>query len=121
MSAEAGGKVISKGGSYVVEGASLKCSLGGTSSQLKVTTGHGVDIKGKKQANIGDHVGGKNIETFGTCSRASPPPPCIMATAMEWVGGKETVFIGGKQALLNTSINMCMCGGIIIITNDGQS
>lgn len=105
---------------YVVEGATLICTLGSVPSKLQIPKDHKVYIKGKRQANIGDHKGGANILSFGPCKRSSPPPPCIMATSMKWVGGKENVYIAEEEALLSTSVNMCSCGGVIRIVSDGQ-
>ena len=110
----------SGGESYVVEGAVLSCTLGTSSSRLSLPDGHHIYINEKKQANIGDHRGGKNIKSFGACRRSTPPPACIMATGSKWVNGKENVLIDGEPALLDVSSAMCSCGGVISISNDGQ-
>jgi len=117
------GSIISGGGggkSYVVEGATLTCTLGSMENQLQIPNDHHVYINDKKRTNIGDHSGGQNIMSFGPCHRADPPPPCIMATVMNWVGGKEDVFVDDQEALLNTSLNLCACGGVISVEKDGQ-
>ncbi len=115
-------EIISGSGSetYVVEGATLTCTLGSCQNQLQIPNNHQIYINGKKRANIADHAGGANIMSFGTCSRSVPPPPCIMATSMKWVGGKDNVLVDSEPALLNVSINLCTCGGVISIVNDGQ-
>lgn len=105
---------------YVVEGATLMCTLGGKPSNLKIPNSHNVYINSKSRANIGDHRGGENIMSFGPCARAVPPPPCIMATGSKWIGGKDDVLIDGELALLNTSVSICNCGGVISIIDDGQ-
>jgi len=105
---------------YVVEGATLACTLGGNQNRLQIPNEPNIYINGKKQANIADHIGGFNIMSFGPCSRSIPPPPCIMATANKWVNGKPDVFVNDEMALLNTSINLCACGGIISVVDDGQ-
>jgi hypothetical protein len=110
----------SGGKTYVVEGATLTCSLGTIQNQLQIPKSHNIYIKGIKQANIGDHGGGSNILSFGPCHRSSPPPPCVMATSMKWVGGKENVFVDDEEAILNTSVNFCACGGVVSIVDDGQ-
>jgi len=108
------------GPSTVVEGATLTCTLGSHSNQLQIPNEPNIHIGNKRQATIADHIGGFNIMSFGPCFRAVPPPPCIMATVNKWVGGKENVFINGEPALLNTSVNLCACGGVISIVDDGQ-
>ena len=105
---------------YVVEDATLTCSLGTRTNKLKIPNDHKVYLSGKRRANIGDHIGGENIMSFGSCRRAEPPPPCIMATVMKWIGGKDNVKVDDELALINTSINLCACGGVIRIRNDGQ-
>jgi len=105
---------------YVVEGATLTCTLGSNLNQLQIPNRRCILINGKKQANIADHIGRFNIISFGSCSRSIPPPPCINATINKWVNGKENGFVDDEQALLNTSINLCACGGVISIVNDGQ-
>ena len=106
--------------SYVVEGATLACTLGGITNRLQIPINKNITINGKEQANIADHIGGMNIMSFGPCSRAIPPLPCIMATGNMWVGGKPNVLVDGMPALLNTSVNLCLCGGVISIINNGQ-
>ena len=108
------------GVSYVVEGAKLKCTFGAQTSSLCVPGGHGVTIGGKNRANISDHMGGKNIMTFGICKCSSPPPPCSMATTMPWLNGKMDVLVDGQPALIKDSMAMCTMGGVITIENDGQ-
>ena len=122
MNTDISAKIIGNTGSqtYVVEGATLTCTLGGNQNQLRIPTDPKIYINGKKQANIADHIGGFNIMSFGPCSRSIPPPPCIMATVNKWVNGKSNVFINDEMALLNTSINLCACGGVISVVNDGQ-
>ena len=105
---------------YVVEGATLTCTLGTIQNQLQIPDSHGIYINGIKRANVADHVGGVNIMSFGPCRRAFPPPPCIMATIMKWVKGKEDALINDEPALQNISLNLCACGGVISIVDDGQ-
>lgn len=106
--------------SYVVDGATLRCTLGSSSSSLSLPQGHQVYLRGKKQANAADHIPIRNIGCFGSCSRSCPPPPCVVATASNWINPKSDVYVGEDKALLNTSICFCSCGGVISITDDGQ-
>jgi hypothetical protein len=104
---------------YVVEGATLECTLGVTSSKLVVTP-HGVMLTDKNGANIGDAKPFINILPFGACNITSPPKPCTPACAM-WIGGKEDVHFEGLPALLNTDKLVCTAGGgMIRITDSGQ-
>ena len=117
------GAIIAGGGggqTFVVEGATLTCTLGTVTNQLEIPNDHCVYLSGKRRANVGDHIGGENIMSFGPCHRAEPPPACIMATVMKWIGGKTDVCLDDNQALVNTSINLCACGGVISIVEDGQ-
>lgn len=106
--------------SYVVEGAKLKCSLGTTNSKLMMPTGHGVYIKGKKQANILDMKPMYNILPFCNCMKSAPPLPCTPLVAMPWLNGKLDVIIGSSGALIDKSTVVCPFGGIISIVDDGQ-
>lgn len=106
--------------SYVVEGAKLKCTFGAATSSLCLPDGHNIMLGGKKRANISDHVGGKNIMSFGSCKCSVPPPPCSMATMMPWITGKTDVLVDGQPALTKDSMTICSCGGVITIENDGQ-
>ena len=105
---------------YVVEGATLRCTFGSSSSILQIPCDRGIYRRDKKEANVADHVGGKNIMSHGSCMRASPPPPCIMGTTSKWVRGKDDVLVDDEMALLKTSINFCSCGGVVYIVDDGQ-
>ena len=103
--------------SYVVEGATLECSLGSTPSKLMLPIGHGVYIWDKKQANISDMKSLYNILPFGVCKGSEP---CVPAVVIYWVNGKEDVFIDKHNALVDTSIAFCARGGVIKVTDDGQ-
>lgn len=104
---------------YVVEGATLECTLGSGTSSLRIPNSHGNTIQGRKRANVGDHIGGENILSFGSCRRDFPPPSCIMATNMKWINGQNGVNVDGEPALIDKSITFCSCGGVISIVNNG--
>ena len=109
----------SGGLTYVVDGATLQCTLGGATSTFTIPS-RNVFIQGSKRGNVDDHVGGVNIHSFGPCARADPPPPCIMATVSPWINGKSDVLVEGEQALTDKSINICACGGVVSVVDDGQ-
>ena len=105
---------------YVVEGATLECSLGVASSRLLVAQPHGIELRGKNRANIGDSKPFVNIVPFGGCTITSPPKPCTPACAM-WLVGKADAQIRGLPALLSTDKLVCTAGGgLIQITDSGQ-
>lgn len=120
--------------SYVVEGATLKCSCGDRESRLNVLT-HNIGIKNKAQANIMDYKPTVNVMPFGQCSSLANPivaaataankgvlkkMPCIPVLTMPWINGKTDKQVGGFPALLDKSTNMCLYCGRITIENDGQ-
>lgn len=120
---------------YVVEGATLKCSFGDKESKFKIPVTHKVFIEGKPQGNIMDFKPTVNILPFGDCSSLANPVvaaataanngvlkkmPCIPATVSPWVKGKDDVLIEYSPALLNESTNTCMWCGLIEIKKDGQ-
>ena len=86
-------------------------------------------------ANIMDSKPFLNILPFGACmSLANPtvaaataaalgvltPMPCIPATVGPWVPGSPTVLLGNMPTLSNTSMLMCMWGGVISVLAPGQ-
>jgi len=119
----------------VCMGAMLKCSFGMAPSSL-VPTPKPVMTSNVPAANIGDHVPMMNVMPFGMCqSLANPtvagataaamgaltPMPCIPSTPAPWVPGAPTVMLCNLPALDNTSKLMCIWGGVIEITNAGQT
>ncbi|WP_124065061.1 DUF4280 domain-containing protein [Clostridium sp. E02] len=104
----------------VKEGAVLKCSLGTTTSQLKVPKGHGACIQGKNQATVADHIPNENIMPFGMCTKNVPSVPCNPSITLKWINGKKDHQLQGEMALINTCMVPCMQGGIIKIDQSGQ-
>jgi hypothetical protein len=93
-------------------------------------------------ANIMDNKPGKNIPPFGMCTTQSnpavlaattaattaaagvytpTPAPCTPVTSAPWAPGSPTVMIGNQPALNDLSKLTCQYGGVIIITNPGQT
>lgn len=120
----------------VCMGAMMTCSFGAAPSSLivlptnKTTTGYMPD------ANIMDNIPFVNIMPFAMCSSlANPtvaaattaalgvltPMPCIPVTVAPWVPGSATVMIGNMPALNNSCSLNCMWGGVITISNAGQT
>lgn len=116
-------------------GAMMKCSFGMAPSTL-MPTPKTVMTSNMVAANILDHKPIINILPFGMCqSMANPtvaaataaamgvltPMPCIPNTPAPWVPGAPTVMLCNAPALNNTSKLMCIWGGVIEITNAGQT
>lgn len=120
----------------VVAGAQLSCSFGTSPASLSVPPVNRVDASQQNSATIQDHVPMLNIPPFGMCQcPANPevaaataaalgvltPQPCIPATASPWTPGAPTVLINEQPALDDSSICLCMWGGVISITDAGQT
>jgi hypothetical protein len=116
-------------------GALLQCSFGLAPSTLVVLPTNKV-VTPTPAATIMDHAPLVNIMPFGMCnSLANPtvaaataaamgaltPMPCLPATAAPWVVGAPTCLIGNMPALNSTSTLLCMWGGVITISNPGQT
>jgi hypothetical protein len=122
-------------GQQVCMGAMLQCSFGVAPSTLVVLPANRV-LTGTPAANIMDNKPMVNVPPFGMCqSMANPtvaaataaalgvltPMPCVPVTPAPWIVGAPTVLIGNMPALNNTSKLMCIWGGVIQITNPGQT
>jgi RHS repeat-associated protein len=121
---------------YVVEGATLKCSCGDRTSKLQTPGRKNVRIQNKLQANIMDFKPMKNIQPFGQCSSLTNPTvaaataanhgrlkkmPCVPNITISWINGKSDNKMDGAPALLAKSTNCCLYGGVISITDSGQT
>lgn len=119
----------------VTNGATLMCSFGMAPSTLVVTPASRV-LAGTPAANIGDCIPNSNILPFGMCqSLANPavasatsaaggvltPQPCVPAIAGTWMPGSPTVLVGGKPAVNQSCKCMCAYGGVVQVTNPGQT
>lgn len=116
-------------------GAMMQCSFGVAPSTLVVLPTN-CTLTGTPAATIMDHAPIVNVPPFGMCQSPSNPTvaaataaalgvltpmPCVPVTAAPWVVGSPTVMIGSMPALNNTSKLMCSWGGVIQITNPGQT
>ena len=119
----------------VCMGAMLQCSFGAAPSSLVVLPKNKV-LTGTPDANIMDNVPMVNIMPFAMCSSmANPtvaaataaalgaltPMPCVPVIPAPWVPGAPTVLIGNMPALDNNCKLTCAYGGMIQITNPGQT
>jgi hypothetical protein len=122
-------------GMLVVQGAMMSCSFGAAPATLNVLP-EKLIMCGTPAANIMDHKPNVNIAPFGMCnSMANPqvasataaaqgvltPQPCIPVTTAPWAPGSPLVLVKGQPALNNSSKCMCNWGGVIQITNPGQT
>ena len=106
------------GGSFVVNGAKVSCSMGSVEVPLRTTPGRSVKLRGKDRANIADCIPLVNVGPFGVCKTTTMP--CVPACAM-WLNGKNDVLVNGMPALLDKSKAICPVGaGILKIEDDGQ-
>ncbi|HEX4276004.1 MAG TPA: DUF4280 domain-containing protein [Bryobacteraceae bacterium] len=119
----------------VCMGGMLQCSFGAAPSSLVVLPQNQV-LTGTPAANIMDGKPLVNIPPFGMCSSiANPtvasatatalgvltPMPCVPVTPAPWAPGAPTVLIANMPALDNNSKLMCNWGGVIQVTNPGQT
>ena len=119
----------------VCMGAMMQCSFGVAPSSLVVLPANKV-LTATPDANIMDNKPMVNIMPFATCSSMSnpvvaaataaalgalTPMPCIPAIPAPWAPGSPTVLIANMPALNNSSKLMCAYGGVIQITNPGQT
>jgi hypothetical protein len=119
----------------VCMGATMMCSFGAAPSTLVVLPTNKT-LTGTPAANIMDNKPIVNIPPFGVCSSpANPtvaaataaalgvltPMPCLPVTAAPWAPGAPTVLIANMPALDSNSKLMCNWGGIIQISDPGQT
>lgn len=121
-------------GLIVTGGASLQCSFGMAPSVLMVLPTCKVMVS-QFVATIMDNKPLVNIMPFGMCTTPSNPTvaaataaalgvltpmPCVPVTVAPWVPGQPTVLVGVFPVLTDSSILMCMWGGVIKINFAAQ-
>ena len=123
------------GESFVVNGAMMTCTFGLAPSSLIVLPVRTKQIGNMPRANIMDFAPMVNIMPFGMCNTLSnpvvaaataaklgvfTPAACIPAVTAPWMPGSPQSMVQGQPALTNMSQCICMWGGVIRFTNDGQ-
>lgn len=108
----------------VVEGATLRCSLGTRTSQLRASIRPNDQLYGgRKICCARDSNLGINIAPFGDCRFHNGP--CILKASGEWkpyaLNLNVRTMDGHSPALVRTSLLVCAFGGLIQIQNAGQS
>lgn len=113
----------------------LKCSFGTAPSTMTVLPANMVKTA-TPIANIMDNIPMTNIMPFAMCQSTSNPTvasatsaaqgvltpmPCTPVTTAPWSPGSPTVLIANQPALNDSCKLMCTWGGMIEITNAGQS
>jgi len=121
--------------SYVVTGAMMMCTFGMAPSSLVVLPVRTKMLSNVPRGNIMDFAPMVNIMPFGMCNTPSNPTvaaataaamgvltpmPCIPAITTPWMPGNPMVLVQGQPALTRMCRNMCMWGGQISFTTDGQ-
>ena len=122
--------------SYVTASAQLMCPFGDAGGVLSVTSQQKFLIQGRPVATVQDAAPLVNIPSMGMCkSLMNPqvasataaalgvltPQPCIPATTAWIPGSKAKTLAGGSPCISNECTCMCMYGGVISITNPGQT
>ena len=120
---------------YVVTGAIMTCTFGMAPSSLVILPSRTDMMSNMPRGNIMDFAPMVNIMPFGMCNTPSNPTvaaataaamgvltpmPCIPAITTPWMPGKPTMLIQGQPALTRSCCNMCMWGGQITFSTDGQ-
>ncbi|WP_106830234.1 DUF4280 domain-containing protein [Parabacteroides pacaensis] len=120
---------------YICTGATLKCSMGTSTSKLRATSKN-TTLMGKDQANIADYVSVKNVPSFGRCRSLKYPPtasataanygkltpmPCVPGTCSKWEAIDKDSLVCGEPALLKLATLKCIYGGTISIIDPGQN
>lgn len=123
------------GDSYVTLGAMMTCTFGLAPSSLVVLPARTKMLCNVPRANIMDFSPMVNIMPFGMCNTPSNPTvaaataaamgvltpmPCIPAITAPWMPGNPQCLIQGQPALTRNSQCLCMWGGVIKFTTDGQ-
>ncbi|MEC8276260.1 MAG: DUF4280 domain-containing protein [Myxococcota bacterium] len=106
---------------HVVDGATLKCTLGTAPAKLKVVR-PSMMIMGKKEANIMDNKPKTNILPFGKCKCGScmSIKACVPNTTGPWIQIIPSVIGRSDVSLLQPATIKCSHGGTISIVNPGQ-
>lgn len=122
-------------GLAVCGGAVLQCSFGMAPSSLMVLPQNQV-VNLMPLATIMDNKPMVNIMPFGMCTSMSNPTvaaataaamgaltpmPCLPAILSPWAPGSATCLIGGQPALHDACQLNCMYGGLIKVTQPGQT
>ncbi|MCB9742361.1 MAG: DUF4280 domain-containing protein [Alphaproteobacteria bacterium] len=108
-------------GELVVDGATLRCSVGTTPGRFLASPG-APSVDGLLVGRVDDTAPGANIPLFGTClATPSSPKPCAPALAGPWTPGCARLSVGGVMALDSACMASCSLGGLITVEQAGQA
>ena len=116
----------------VCTGATLQCSFGTTPASFAAS---GTDVSAGSPAGVVTDVGAANIPPFGLCSSLSNPQVASATTAAggtltpqpcqpvlsPWAPGSARVTIGEVGALDDSSQCNCTWGGVVTVSDAGQT
>jgi hypothetical protein len=120
----------------VVSLARTQCTMSAKPSQLVVLPARGCMAANKPAGTIMDHAPTVNIVPFGPCMSPAFPPTaaatsaalgtltpmqCVPSTPAPWAPGSVKVAIKGQPALRQSDTCQCVWGGVITITDPGQT
>lgn len=112
-----------------VDGATLECTMGSTSSRLTVLPAIKSDVDGDNSGTIDDHIPMVNVMPFGMCKSPSnpavaaasgAPQPCIPVLPSAWTPGASVVTVQGIKALSDNSTCACTWAGTVSIKDPGD-
>ncbi len=121
---------------HVCNGAMLACTFGVAPSTLAVLPKNRMLTSNQPAANIMDNIPMTNIMPFGMCNSPSNPQvaaataaalgvltpmPCVPVIPAPWAPGAATMMLSNQPALDDVSKLNCAYGGVISITNPGQT
>ena len=119
----------------VVTGASISCPFGTSTGSFIATNCNYIKIKGITPGNTNDGLPIINITPFGMCQTPTNPAvaaataaalgvltpmPCIPNTKT-WAPTNPKVMVGGKPVLTQESVCLCRYGGVITVSDPGQT
>lgn len=125
----------------VVNGAKLKCPMGDAEGSLKVSVPC-PQAEGGNIAVLTDNIPMNNVAAgpgspgpFGKCKSLANPTvasataaamgalqmmPCVPLIPAPWASTATLVKVGGKPAVLDSSLLVCAWGGTIQVSDPGQ-
>ena len=107
------------GNGLLVVGATLKCSHGTETGELKLPKPHGVCIRSRYLINEDDARYDDNIPNFGTCGLTDEPcSPEIIDE--KWLFTESKWTVDGKPAVTTMACCLCARGGLIHPETTGQ-
>lgn len=104
---------------YVVDGGTLKCTMGSKTVKIKATNNSNKTAQGKKVCTIADKEAFINVPAFGMCKAGGKLKPCKPALA-KWVIPKPKGGNNQSDFLVQRATNTCKLGGKVTIQDSGQ-